>query len=104
MAASQREALTAVVAGRPRPVGAIAALAAVLAAAGAWPMRAPVLRAHRAIRPARTAGDLRPPARSPALILAGGAEALKALDGGSEDDEAAGAAAVAASASARAMP
>ncbi len=98
MATSQREALTAVSLAGPALSEAIAALAAVLAAGGRMAYAGAgssglIAQFDRLELP----GTFGLPLDRLPLILAGGTEALKALDGGSEDDEAAGAAAVAAS-------
>jgi N-acetylmuramic acid 6-phosphate etherase len=97
MASSQRDAVTAVSAAGPALSAAIAAVAEVLAAGGRLAYAGAgssglIAQLDRLELP----GTFGIPLDRLPLILAGGAEALRALDGGSEDDVVAGAAAVAA--------
>lgn len=96
MATSQRDALTVVSAASPALSAAIEALASVLAAGGRLAYAGAgssglIAQLDRLELP----GTFGIPLDRLPLILAGGAEALQALDGGSEDDAAAGAAAIA---------
>ena len=98
MASSQRDAVTAVLIAGPALSAAIAGVAEVLAAGGRLAYAGAgssglIAQLDRLELP----GTFGIPLDRLPFILAGGAEALLALDGGSEDDLEAGAAAVAAS-------